>query len=454
MPNGAAGGKLLKVEDDGITDPGIHARIIARSKQLLGYEGITHPNGEYEPGLDAARYVNAFPGTPGDYRAWVGGIREPEDIVALLENLQYAYLRAKIVVLEEELAKNGVTFEAQAETGGGVRKDDPARAYAVLIADLVGLRFGADGQPDHSEIKAYIEEKGGVFHLGPLGERSALEKGRIHFFYQPDLSTEAEILPQTDKGQYDALIAAATFIPKASVFPLGGVRIGAGTGNMGSASWGGGNGEGGEAPLMNTPGINSRATAQMAMKAILRVVPDLPVDRLHRMVAGGDFDTGRQLKDFPTAKLEGRKIAILGYGNIGREVAKLAKAFGMKVAIYAREHHKRWIEAEVSNCRKSDCRGIRRRRALCSHRSGPPGCGERCLFQCRNRRCEGARRDERRRGAGQLRPGRGRRCRRARRGAVVRQDRACGDRRRSLQRRRDRQTQRTDASLPAARRAP
>jgi lactate dehydrogenase-like 2-hydroxyacid dehydrogenase/phosphoserine aminotransferase len=337
---------LLKVTDPDITDPGIHARIVAYSKAILSYDGVTHPNGSHEPGLDVARYINAFPGTPGDYRAWIGGIRPAEDVPAFLDNLEYAYHRAKVAVLEEELAKLGVTFEPEAAADANRRMDDQSRAYKVLICDRVGLKFDANGQPDHSEVKAYVASKGGVFHEGPLGDESTLEKGKIHFFYVPDISTESEIMAVAGKGQYDAVIAAATFLPKASVFRLGGVRIGAGTGNMGSDSWGGGNGLGGEAALMNTPSFNSRATAQMAMKALVKVAPDLPVDRMHALTAAGKFDTGRNLREFPTEKLEGKTIAIFGYGNIGREVAKLASAFGMKVRVFARPHHKDWIESE------------------------------------------------------------------------------------------------------------
>lgn len=337
---------LLKVKDPDITDPELHNRIIARSKQMIGYEGLTHPNGSYEPGLDTARYVNAFPGTPGDYRAWIGGVRSVEDITALLDNLRYSYLRAKVVVLEEELAKQGVTFPVENAGGAKVRQDDASRAYKVLVCDLVGMRLGADGKPDCSEVKAHIERKGGVFHAGPQKAGESYAKGKIHFFYQPDLSTEAEILPQTDKGQYDAVIAAATFLPKASQFKLGGVRIGAGTGNMGSASWGGGNGEGGEAALMNTPSFNSRATAQMAIKALLKVMPDIPVDELHARVVARDFDTGKNLREYPTTKLEGKRLAVIGYGNIGREVARIARAFGMVVTLHARPKHREWIESE------------------------------------------------------------------------------------------------------------
>ncbi|MBZ9797299.1 NAD(P)-dependent oxidoreductase [Mesorhizobium sp. ES1-4] len=223
---------------------------------------------------------------------------------------------------------------------------DPQHAYAVLVCDLIGLRFDADGMPDPSEVRAHIEAKGGRFHATGLGDKTALERGRVHFFYQPDLSTREELIEAAGDGRYDAVIAAATFLPAETVFPLAGVRIGAGTGNMGSRSWGGGGGEGGTAVLMNTPGINSRATAQMVMKAILKVLPDLPVDMLHERVARGAFDTGRELRDFPTEKLEGKTIAIVGYGNIGREVAKLARAFCMRVVIHARPRHREWIEAE------------------------------------------------------------------------------------------------------------
>ena len=225
--------------------------------------------------------------------------------------------------------------------------DNPNRPYKVLIADLVGMKFDHTGNPDFSEVRDYIEEKGGIFLLGPIEEDSVLEAGKIHFFYQPDLSRIDEILPQTDKGQYDALIAAATFFPKESVFNEGGVRIGAGTGNMGSASWGGAGGKGGVAPLMNTPSFNSRATAQMVFKALLKTSPDLNVAMLHQLVTENNFDTGKQLKEFPTEKIEGKRIGIIGYGNIGRELAKIAQVFKMKVAVHeALPNHQKWIESE------------------------------------------------------------------------------------------------------------
>lgn len=338
---------LLKVVDPDITDGDMHARIIAESKKMLGYEGLTHPNGEHEKGLDVARYVNAFPGTDGDYRAWIGGIRPVEDITALLDNIEYCYHRAKIVVLERELEQAGVSLPASAADAGTreARCDDPSRVYRILLADLVGMRFDADGNPDHSEVKAYIESRGGTFHEGSQAHAGELPAG-MHFFYEPSLSTPDEVLKASGDGQYDAVIAAATVLPAGARFELGGVRMGAGTGNMGSASWGGGNGTGGTAPLMNTPGFNARATAQTAIKALLKVMPDLQVDAMHERVVAGDFDTGRNLVEYPTAKIESKTIAIMGYGNIGREVAGLAGALGMSVRVFARDRHRDWIESE------------------------------------------------------------------------------------------------------------
>ncbi|MEM7220572.1 MAG: NAD(P)-dependent oxidoreductase [Pseudomonadota bacterium] len=219
--------------------------------------------------------------------------------------------------------------------------------HRILIVDPVGLaldaasEFGADAG-DASEVAAFVANQGAHFHRGPLPARPG---PGCHFSYQPALTTADEILNISAQGQFDAVIAAATFIPPGSRFQEGGVRIGAGTANMASDSWGGGDG-GGTAPLMNTPGYNARATAQMAMKALLRFRPALPLDELHAAVAANRFDTGRDLGRFPCAKLEGQRCAVLGFGSIGREFARLAQAFGLRVAVFARLERRRWIEAE------------------------------------------------------------------------------------------------------------
>jgi len=123
---------LLKVNDPDVADPATHNRIVAKAKQLLSYEGLTHPNGDHESGLDVARYVNAFPGTPGDFRAWIGGVRPRADIVALLENIAYAYHRAKLHVLEESLAKLGVHFDSRSSPAGAQLSAGP---LATTLSD-------------------------------------------------------------------------------------------------------------------------------------------------------------------------------------------------------------------------------------------------------------------------------------------------------------------------------
>ncbi len=166
----------------------------------------------------------------------------------------------------------------------------------------------------------------------------------MNYFYLPHLST-SDLSAIAAGGDYDAVIAAAKIIPEDTRFPLGGVWICSGTANMRSASWGGPNGTGGFAPLMNTPGVNARATAQMVFRAITRDHPDLPFGALHGRIVRSDFDTSKHLRDCPTIKLEGRSIAIMGFGAIAQEVVRLAETFGMEVNVYARERHRRWIES-------------------------------------------------------------------------------------------------------------
>ena len=138
---------LLKVVDRDLPEDDIRNRVIVKSKQLLGFEGITHVNGEHEKGLDVARHINAYPGTPGDYRAWIGGTRNRSDIIALLENINYGYHRARIAVMEELLAEQGVNI------------DESYRQTAEADSDLErNLMNVADDGESVSELRRMSEQ--------------------------------------------------------------------------------------------------------------------------------------------------------------------------------------------------------------------------------------------------------------------------------------------------------
>lgn len=169
---------LLRVKDPDITDPAVHASIVAKTKQLLGYEGLTHPDGTYEPGLDVARYVNAFPGTPGDFRAWIGGARPVSDIVALLDNIEYCYLRAKVVALEEQLAAQGDGVAARTDEASEKPASDPATLDEVRnTCERLTAFWGAVSSTQDEARRAELLRKYGTAMTQDLERLTQLTRG-------------------------------------------------------------------------------------------------------------------------------------------------------------------------------------------------------------------------------------------------------------------------------------
>lgn len=83
--------------------------------------------------------------------------------------------------------------------------------------------------------------------------------------------------------------------------------------------------------VSNCPGKNAVAVAELAFALILaldRRVPDNVAE-----LRGGTWNK----KEYSKAKgLFGRTIGLIGYGNIGQEVARRAHAFGMPIVVWSR----------------------------------------------------------------------------------------------------------------------
>jgi D-3-phosphoglycerate dehydrogenase len=146
--------------------------------------------------------------------------------------------------------------------------------------------------------------------------------------YQPDLKDDALIAAVRDT-KADVLVVRGTSVA-ASVLEAGMlslvVRAGAGynTIDVATASKRG-------IYVSNCPGKNAIAVAELAFALILaldRRVPDNVAD-----LRAGAWNK----KEYAKARgLYGRTLGLLGYGNIGQEMARRAQAFGMPVVVWSR----------------------------------------------------------------------------------------------------------------------
>jgi len=155
-----------------------------------------------------------------------------------------------------------------------------------------------------------------------------LKAAGCHVLYQPDLKddTLTEALKHTSA---DVLVVRSTAVT-APMLEGGSlslvVRAGAGynTIDVGTASKRG-------IYVSNCPGKNAIAVAELAFALLLsldRRVPDNVAD-----LRAGTWNK----KEYSKARgLYGRTLGLLGYGNIGQEMARRAHAFGMPIVVWSR----------------------------------------------------------------------------------------------------------------------
>jgi glycerate dehydrogenase len=88
--------------------------------------------------------------------------------------------------------------------------------------------------------------------------------------------------------------------------------------------------------VCNVPGYATQSVAQFTLALILELAT-----RAGRYASAVRTDAWQQssvftLLNFPSVELKGKKLGIIGYGNIGRAVAEMARGFGLGIIIAAR----------------------------------------------------------------------------------------------------------------------
>jgi glycerate dehydrogenase len=88
--------------------------------------------------------------------------------------------------------------------------------------------------------------------------------------------------------------------------------------------------------VCNVPGYATQSVAQFTMALILELATR--AGRYSDAVKAGQWEKSPvfSLLNYPVVELSGKKLGIVGYGNIGRMVAKMAQGFCMEILVAAR----------------------------------------------------------------------------------------------------------------------
>ena len=87
--------------------------------------------------------------------------------------------------------------------------------------------------------------------------------------------------------------------------------------------------------VMNTPGGNTNATAEHTISLLLS---------LYRKIPEANDSTHKSLwekKKFKGLELKGKKIGLIGFGNVAQRVAEIAKGFDMEVSVFSKSFESR-----------------------------------------------------------------------------------------------------------------
>ena len=99
--------------------------------------------------------------------------------------------------------------------------------------------------------------------------------------------------------------------------------------------------------VTNVPGYSTEAVATHTIGFMLALCLQLTNYDTHVKNGNWSFAPGCNCFPFKMAELPGKVLGLYGFGNIGKRVAELAKAFKMEVIFYSRSRHSSDIARQV-----------------------------------------------------------------------------------------------------------